>query len=112
MESINRWILILKPQRSLLNWLKSIPGHDPGLTLSELRECPTTILIPEFDADEDADEFVRKNSETFFEGELLGIGVNKAYWPTSLSFELFKEWFEIEISSVVFDYVKKDIVKE
>ena len=112
MEMINRWILIIKPKTPFLNWLKSIPGCDPDLTLLELRESPTTILIPKFDAEEEVDEFIKKNGETFFESELLNTGKNKEYWPKNISFKLFKEWFDIETSSIVFDFVEQDILKD
>ncbi len=101
MEMVNSWILFIKPKMPMLNWLKSIPGHDPDLTLSEIRKAPSTILIPEFDDDEELDEFVKQKSKTFFESELLNTGKNKTYWPDNISFKLFTEWFEVETSSIV-----------
>ena len=111
MDFINRWILIIKPKEPFLNWLKSIPGHDPELTLTELREDPTTILIPELEDDDEVDEFINKNYKIIFESELLSSDKNKAYWPKNLTIEVLREWFEISSSSIVLDFLDQDIEK-
>ncbi|MEA1870644.1 MAG: hypothetical protein U9N00_00400 [Candidatus Bipolaricaulota bacterium] len=70
------------------------------ITLTELREECTAYLIPEV---EDPRAWIRRHFMPMFEWELAAWYTDETYWPESLTYRLFKEFFEIDIHSTVVD---------
>ena len=56
--------------------------------------------------------YVKKIYSNIFEFELWGWYTAKELWPKNRNWEMFQEWFSIEINSEVFDLVDRDIEKE
>ena len=109
MYEINRSLAIIKPRQQFLEWLAGV--LDPSaheMTLEEMRRDATAILIPEFDDEESALHFVYSNFEELFERELEDWVGDESLWPSDRSLKLFKEWFDVEIHSMVTDMVEDD----
>jgi hypothetical protein len=47
-----------------------------------------------------------------FEFELMGWYTDKDLWPDKRSWNMFQEWFEIEINSEVIDLLDEEIWKD
>ena len=57
-------------------------------------------------------EYVRKKHSLIFEWALWGWVTDEEFWPQKRNWKMFKEWFDIEINSEVFDLVDARIEKE
>jgi hypothetical protein len=69
-------------------------------------------LIPEYDTDEKALNFIKKIYLGIFERELDAFCTDPDYWPSKRDHKTFLKWFDIELHSEVFDTVDKEIIKE
>lgn len=112
MQTINRLVAIIKPKQPFLDWLESLTDWDDELTLDELREDCTAILIPEYGSNEKASQYIEQKYEEIFEIELSNWHYDKDLWIKNRSLQLFRQWFDVEIHSMVYDAVDGDIIKE
>jgi hypothetical protein len=103
-RSLNRTVAILRPKQPLLDWLHASPGPDLKLSLDDLRQGDNlALLVPEFDYLDDAREFILHNSELIFALELEGWFTDPKLWPPNRTREMFLEWFDVELHSMVVD---------
>ena len=56
--------------------------------------------------------FLKKNFKTIFESELDSWMTDPGVWPKKRTFKLFKEWFDIQVSDMIFDLAKDDVTTE
>ncbi len=103
-RNLNRMAAVLKPKQPMLDWLQASPGWDHPLTLAELRgdEC-LVLLTPDFDFVSDSRRYVEQHFRQVFELELGGWFQDPALWPKPLTLRLFREWFDIELHSMLID---------
>ena len=104
---LNRGVLIVRPKQPYLDWAAAL--DDSGL-VPDPDDEQTIYLIPGFDDDEEAWEIVVEIYAEVFERELDGWDTDETAWPQNRSFEMFKEWFDIELHSVVEDLCGDEIV--
>lgn len=112
MECINRTAVVIRPKQPFVDWLNSIPDEDIEFTLEKVSDDNITFLIPPYENPEEAQACVRKIYSQLFEFELFGWYTDEDLWPDNRTWEMFQEWFEIEINSEVFDLVDEAIKKE
>ena len=111
MYQINRSVVILKPKKPFLDWLHQGPDAEPmELSLEDLHRDCTVLLIPDFDDETAALAYVHGRFRELFEVELGSWFTDPAMWPAKLSLELFKEWFDLELHSVVADLVDEELL--
>ena len=108
---INRNIAIIKPRAPFLEWLESLPDWDLDITLEDLRSDCTVFLIPELD-DEDAIKYIEDMHKEIFEYELDSWHRDESLWPEKRTLKLFREWFDIELHSMVLDTLDEEIEKD
>ena len=112
MDSINRQVAVIKPKGPYVQWINSLPGTDDPVSIDELQNDCTVILLPHFDTDKESINFLKKNFRSIFEYELFEWHRDEEDWPKNISFKLFQEWFEIELHSEVIDFGKGPITIE
>lgn len=106
-------VAIIKPTNRFISWLERPPICDSSLTISEHRKDCIAILIPYGEEKYLVDDYIKKIYPLIFKEELRA-RVLKQHWPKNLSFNLFQEWFDVEIHSKVFmtyDLLVKDYAK-
>jgi hypothetical protein len=108
----NRHVLLLKPKQPFLDWLAAADPAPLPLTLEQVQEDRTAYLIPEFDETGDAEKWVMKLWRWFFEEEIGGWLTDPDLWPEKMSPQVFKQFFDIEIHSLVFDVSGKPLTVE
>lgn len=109
---INRAALILKLKQPAIDWINEVDSYrDAEISKEEALEERTVYLIDDESA-ENLDEMLKNNFEMFFEHELLLWYTDESLWPEELSYEMFKEWFEVECHSVVENVVDGPILEE
>ncbi|SCK10438.1 VacJ [Vogesella sp. LIG4] len=112
MYEVNRSVAILKPRQPFLDWLQQLPGSLEGqLQLDELRRDCNALLIPAADDYASAEDFVRQHYRTLFGAELADWCDDDAFWP-DMTPQLFLQWFDVEIHSVLTDLVDFPLERE
>ena len=112
MDVINRAVAVIKPRQPYLDWAKSIPGPADDVTLDEVRTDCTAILIPDFDDPAEAEAFIATIADDLFEMELDSWDRDPRTWPVNRSYAIFREWFDVEIHSIVLDASDDIIIRE
>ena len=112
MHSINRTAITIKPKQPFIDWINSAPDDGHNYTLQEISRDNLVFLIPEYDTSDSTTRYIRKNYKTIFDWQLWGWITDEEYWPKNRTWKVFQEWFEVQVSSEVFDLVDKNIVKE
>lgn len=75
-------------------------------------EGEPVFLGPDVEFNEDARKFVLDNFDYFFEFYLEQWWLDEAHWPAPRTREMFLDWFEITISSMVEDVVDGPLTAE
>lgn len=98
-QIIDREIVIVHCKQPFLDWLKTI---DPGYNDTQAYE-PGTFLIGESFNEEEVIGMVKEKFAIMFELMLKGISWDETQWPENRTYEMFLEWFEIEVSGITYD---------
>jgi len=110
--AIDRSIAIIKFKLPFLEWLNSVSDDSMNITMDVLNSDCAIFLIPEFDSKEEAIRFIEGFYREVFEMELDSWHRDRSVWPKRRSLKLFREWFGIEIHSMVMDALDEEIEKE
>jgi hypothetical protein len=103
---LNRGVLIVRPKQPYIDWAAGL--DDSGLVPDRDGE-QTVYLVPSFEDDDEAWEIVEDVYAEVFERELEGWHTEESAWPPNRTFAMFKEWFDIELHSVVEDLSADEI---
>jgi hypothetical protein len=105
--TINRSVVILKYQQPFLDWICSVePRFGAEASLEELNEDNDAYLLPAdpvIDGKEDAVAWIEKRWKVLFESKLVDWYTDEALWPKKRTLKMFREWFAVEYSSMVWD---------
>jgi hypothetical protein len=113
MYLINRWVAIVKPKQPLVDWLNDLPDlEEKPATPEEVRQDCTAILLPDFTELDEGREFIKKIYEGLFNLELSAWCEDQEAWPQNRDYVLFRQWFDVEIHSMVIDPFEDAIEKE
>jgi len=103
---LNRGVVIARPKQPYLDWATSL--DDSGVAPDPEGE-QTVYLIPSYESDDEAWELLEEAYPLIFERELYGWCIDETLWPSRRDFATFKEWFEIELHSMVEDLCNMEI---
>jgi hypothetical protein len=106
---LNRGVVIVRPKQPYLDWAAGL--DDSGIVPDPNGE-QTVYLIPTYEDDEGAWEILATLHPAIFENELYGWHTDEAAWPRGRDLAMFKEWFAVELHSVVEDLCDFEIVDE
>lgn len=101
---INRNAIILKPAQPFINWYASFNPND----LEEMKETRTYLVNEDID---DLEEWISKKYDKLFMFELESFNENKKEWPQKRNYKMFKEWFHIDVSTMIYDFELKPVSK-
>lgn len=112
MYTINRSVAIIKPKQPFVDWENQMPDAKWKVSLDDLNRDCLAILIPEYDTDEEAEEYFSEIYEDIFEAELFCWCTEESWWPQNRTQEMFRQLFEVDLHSIVMDPYVDPIVKE
>ena len=96
MEMLNRSAVIVKPRQDDTEGLAE-------RVFKTLHEEPTVYLLPEYEDSRSQREVLEEFWPRLFEALLEGWITDEGYRPKYRTFEMFHEWFEVHMSSIVGD---------
>jgi hypothetical protein len=111
MPLLNRSLLTVRPRRPFLDWYLSQDDAE-DVTLEDLREEPTGYLLSEYELEEDRDAVLQHFWDLVFEHELMAWVDNEKAWPRERTFPMFRDWFDVELSSLVIDIVDAPLLSD
>lgn len=106
---LNRGVVIVRPKQAYLDWAA---GLDDSGVVPDPNDEQTVYLIPSYKNDEQAWEILEEVYPTIFENELSGWHTDESAWPPKRGFAMFREWFRVELHSVVEDLCDYEIFDE
>lgn len=114
MRVVNRTAVTVVGAAPYVEWTR---GRDADfnrnqLTVARARPYGTAFLLPEVDFEEDLQEWVEENHMWIFEFQLSAWTADEAAWPANRDLQMFKEWFRIDLHSVVVDVADDDVEGE
>ena len=114
MRVINRTAITLVGAQPYLDWTR---GRDAdfnkgSLTVARTRSYGSAFLLPEFELEEDLQEWVEENFDWLFEFQLSAWTEDESAWPADRNLKAFRAWFRIDIHNVVVDMAADDIEGE
>ena len=112
MFPINRSVAIIKPQQPFVDWVNSVADAGDQYSVHDFSTDCSVILLPVVDSDEHAEVLIKEMFQNVFEMELLSWMADDEIWPENITYKMFKEWFDVEFHSMVFDPLQSDIEKE
>ena len=102
---VNRVVILIKPKKPFIDWAKYVDTEDE-LTdehIEEVFDGYSAYLLKDAEDDDEFEKIIRKEYSKIFENELAGWSQDESEWPQKRSYKVFKEWFEIITSLMVFD---------
>ncbi|SRR5712691_9685473 len=105
---LNRGVLIA-PAQPYIAWAS---GLDDSGIVPEADGEKTVYLIPSFGDAHEAEKVLKLVFSEVFERELFGWHTDESAWPKGRTLTTFKEWFKIEMYSVVEDLCSDELVDD
>jgi hypothetical protein len=107
MRFVNRTAVTLVGAEPYVEWTRSRDADfaKGRLTVARTRACGAVFLLPEFEYEEDLQEWVEENHTWLFEFQLAAWTEDEAAWPRQRDLATFRKWFRVDIHSVVVDAV-------
>ena len=101
---INRSAIIIKPLQPFIDWCSKLYPED----LDDISATRTYLISEDI---EDIDSWLAKKFDKLFSFELESWHTNKKEWPQKRNYKMFKEWFQIDISTMIYDFEINPIQK-
>lgn len=116
---LNRGLVIIRYKQPYVDWVK-IAGDAPmEISLQQANDDGDSFLLPTYesqidpvDGTEDAIKWVEKRWRMFFEHILESWILDETEWPQKRSLKMFREWFDIEYKSIVWDMGTEPLIVE
>jgi len=109
MELADRGVAVIKPKQPMVDWVNATIPLDGPLTLEELQQDCTAILVPDLDSREAVLDYLEPFKSAFFEMELDGWQRDRSAWPEETTNKMFDAWFDVEVHSMVWDFVVEEL---
>jgi len=103
MYSIDRSVAIIRPKQPFLDWANKLPDAEEEVSLEDLVDDCTAILIAECDDAQEAKALINAMALDFLESELFSWCTYQNWWPQNRTKEMFWDWFDVEFHSIVID---------
>ncbi|MCK5370591.1 MAG: hypothetical protein KAQ62_18640 [Cyclobacteriaceae bacterium] len=103
---INRYAIVLKPLKPYVKW---IHGVEPDDQIIENSEANIYLVNEEIG---DLEKWLKKNYNKFFALELENQLLDRKKWPQNRNYKMFKQWFKVELSTMIYDLENNPVYKE
>jgi hypothetical protein len=87
-------------------------GGDLSVVIPRTKPYGSAYLLPEGVEEEDLLEWIEDNYATLFESQLSAWTEDESVWPERRDLKTFREWFRVDLHSVVVDVSDDEIEGE
>ncbi|MBJ7880022.1 hypothetical protein [Gelidibacter salicanalis] len=101
---INRSAIILKPLQPFFDWCSNLYPDE----IDDMKETNMYLISEDI---EDVEGWLKKKFDKLFMLELEAWHTNKKEWPQKRNYKMFKQWFQVDISTMIFDLEKEPVSK-
>ena len=114
MRVVNRTAVTITGAQPFIDWMRETDAdfNRGAITVPRAKAYGSAFLLPEFDLEEDLQEWVEENVAWLFDFQLSAWTENEETWPEHRDLRTFREWFRIDVHSVVVDVADDDIEGE
>ena len=112
MYTINRSIAILRIKQPFVDWANELPDAEFKSSLDDFKTDCLAVLIPDYDTDEEAVGFINEIYEDIFTQILSDWSIEESWWPQDRTNEMFWQWFDVELHSIVMDSCMEPIEED
>jgi hypothetical protein len=114
MRVVNRTAVTITGAQPYIDWMRDTDAdfNKGAITVPRAKAYGSAFLLPEFELEEDLTEWVEDNAVWLFEFQLAAWTEHEASWPPTRDLAAFRDWFRIDIHSVVVDMGDDDIEGE
>ena len=114
MRVVNRTAITITGAQPYIDWTRQHDADtDKGmLTVARAKPYGSAFLLPEFELEEDVQEWVEENASWLFDFQLSAWTDDEASWPATRDLQTFRQWFRVDIHSVVVDMGEDEIEGE
>jgi hypothetical protein len=114
MRVLNRTAISISGKQPFIDWTRrhDADANQGMLTVVRAKPYGTAILLPEFELEEDVQEWIEDNAEWLFEFQLAEWTQEQSTWPQTRDLKTFKEWFRVDIHATVVDEGEDEIEAE
>jgi hypothetical protein len=111
MRVVNRTAVTITGAQPYIDWMRRTDAdfNKSAVTVPRAKAYGSAFLLPEFDLEEDLQEWVEDNAEWLFEFQLSAWTEDESTWPATRDLATFRGWFRVDIHSVVVDAGDDDI---
>lgn len=116
---LNRGLVVIRYKQPYIDWVKTAGDAPMEISLQQANDDGDSFLLPTYesqidpvDGTEDAIRWVEKRWRMFFEHILESWILDEAEWPQKRSLKMFREWFDIEYRSIVWDMGTEPLIIE
>jgi hypothetical protein len=105
MRVLNRTAVSIVGSKPYIDWTRrnDADANRGTLTVARAKTYGSVFLLPEFELEEDVQEWVEENAGWLFEFQLSAWTEDESLWPESRDLRMFRQWFRIDVHSVVVD---------
>jgi hypothetical protein len=105
MRILNRTAVTIIGAQPYVDWMKSRDAdfNRGKLTVARSRAFGSAFLLPEFELEEDVQEWLEENHAWLFEFQLSAWTEDESAWPSGRDLGMFREWFRLDIHNIVVD---------
>ncbi len=102
---VNRDVILVKAKKPFIDWAKYVNTDSklPDKQIEKVFSGHNAYLIMETDDDDELERIIKREAGNIFVNELLAWSLDESEWPVKRSYKVFREWFEIISTVLVFD---------
>lgn len=103
--TVNRAVILVKAKKLFIDWAKyaNTDSKLPEKEIEKVFSGHNAYLIKETDDDDEFERVLKREAGNIFVNELLNWSLDESEWPAKRSYKVFREWFEIISTVMVFD---------
>jgi hypothetical protein len=114
MQILNRTAVTIVGAQPYVDWTRSRDAdfNRGTLTVARTGSYGSAFLLPEFELEEDLQEWIEDNYAWLFEFQLSAWTEDESAWPTGRDLRMFRDWFRLDVHSIVVDVAGDEIEGE
>jgi hypothetical protein len=105
---LNRSVAFVRVLEPFAAWARLDPNFS-HVTVESLNDEGTAYLLPDVLMAGDEEKLFRKYWRDIFDHELYAWSTDEREWPQRRTYAMFREWFNIQFSSLCYDLVEAPV---